>query len=80
MREENRPSFRATKYNGGWRWKGLGAKEEGGIIKFVKLYQGVGFPKAIRVLLEEECRPVTFIGKDSRNEGCEETRLKKADW
>jgi hypothetical protein len=80
LRAENHPSFWVSKYNGIWRWKDWGTEEHGDIIKFVELYQGVGFLDSVRMLLEEDYPTESVIGHENRNEDIEETRLKKVRW
>ena len=80
LRAENHPSFWVSRYNGSWRWKDWGTEEQGDIIKFVELYHGVGFLDAVRMLLEEDYPTAPVIGNENRNEGIEETRLKKVSW
>jgi hypothetical protein len=80
LRAENHPSFWVSRYNGIWIWKDWGTKEQGDIIKFVELHQGVGFPDAVRMLLEEDYPTAPVIDNDNKNEDIEETRLKKVSW
>ena len=80
LRSENHPSFWVSRYNGIWRWKDWGTEEQGDIIKFVELYQGVAFPDAVRMLLEEDYPTAPVIGNENRNEDIEEARLKKVSW
>ncbi|MFA5183163.1 MAG: CHC2 zinc finger domain-containing protein [Syntrophales bacterium] len=50
LREENNPSFSVSYYKGRWTWKDWGSGESGDVIKFVKLYYGIGFLEAVKKL------------------------------
>jgi DNA primase len=80
LRAENHPSFWVSTYNGIWRWKDWGTEEQGDIIQFVEQYQGVDFPEAVRMLLEEEYPTAQVRDSLNRNEDNEETMQKKVGW
>lgn len=80
LRAENHPSFWVSTYNGIWRWKDWGTEEQGDIIQFVEQYQGVDFPEAVRMLLEEKYPTAPVLDSQYRNEATEETIQKKVGW